>query len=199
MTATHSPRRIVVLCGHPLKDSYCASLARAYAEGAREAGHEVRECHVADCQFDPLLRHGYRERQPLEPDLLRLQQDLVWAEHLVIAFPVWWGTPPALLKGLFDRLFLPGFAYQYTSRSSPFPNRLLAGRSARILCTMDSPPWYYRLCIGAPGVRMMRRSLLGFCGYRPVRVSLIGSVRFSSPERRAAWCASLRRLGSRCR
>ncbi|NLF16625.1 MAG: NAD(P)H-dependent oxidoreductase, partial [Lentisphaerae bacterium] len=38
MTATHSPRRIVVLCGHPLKDSYCASLARAYAEGAREAG-----------------------------------------------------------------------------------------------------------------------------------------------------------------
>ena len=72
-----------------------------------------------------------------------------------------------------------------------------ARSSARLICTMDSPTWYYRLFMGAPGLRMMKRSLLHFCGVSPVRASPIGSVRFSTPARRESWLEDMRRLGAR--
>lgn len=179
-----------------MADSFCAALAKAYAEGARGAGHEVREIHVASLDFDPILWRAYLEIQQLEPDLLKAQEDILWANHVVFAFPIWWGVPPALLKGFIDRVFHPSFAFKYATKDSVFQTRLLGGRSARLICTMDSPAWYYRFAMGAPGIRMMERSLLHFCGIRPVRTSLIGSVRFSSPRRREAWLRKQRRLGA---
>jgi putative NADPH-quinone reductase len=89
----------------------------------------------------------------------------------------------------------PGFAFKYPTPQSVFQKKLLAGRSGRIICTMDAPPWYFRLCIGAPAVRMMKNSILKFCGVKPVRTSLIGSVRFSSPEKRERWIKQMQSLG----
>jgi putative NADPH-quinone reductase len=197
MGSTNAERRIVVLYGHPVRESYCNALGKAYVEAARQAGCEVREHLVSELEFDPILWNGYRSVQPLEPDLLTAQQDILWANHLVFTFPIWWGVPPALLKGFIDRVFHPSFAFKYTAAASKFPRRLLAGRSARLICTMDSPTWYYRLFMGAPGLRMMKRSLLHFCGVSPVRASPIGSVRFSTPARRESWLEDMRRLGAR--
>ena len=188
-------KRLTVFYGHPVAESFCSALCSAYVKGARAAGCEVREHQVARLQFDPLLRRGYLDIQPLEPDLLTAQQDILWANHLVFAFPIWWGVPPAQLKGLIDRVFHPTFAFKYPTAKSRFPNQLLTGRSARLILTMDSPTWYYRLCMGAPGIRMMKHSVLHFCGVKPVRVSPVGSVRFSSPAQREAWLQALERLG----
>ncbi len=192
---TTCERKIVVIIGHPLSDSLCAALARAYVDGATAAGAAVRLHLLSELAFDPLLHRGYREIQELEPDLRRVQQDILWANHLVFAFPIWWGVPPALLKGFFDRVVVPGFGYKYKTRKSLFQDKLLRGRSARLLCTLDSPPWYYRWLVGAPGVKMLRRSILGFCGVAPVRASLFGSVKLSSPARRQGWLATAERLG----
>ncbi len=196
MTGQQANRRITIISGHPVAESFCSALAKAYADGARDAGHEVREHPIADLEFDPILWRGYLEIQPLEPDLLKAQEDIRWGNHLVFAFPIWWGGPPALLKGFIDRVFHPTFAFKYATKSSKFPAQLLTGRSARLICTLDSPTWYYRLFIGAPGLRMMKRSLLSFCGIRPVRTTLVGSVRFSSPSQREVWLRDLRRLGA---
>ena len=188
-------QRILIIQGHPASDSLCAGLASAYAEGAHAAGAEVRWLRLGEMDFDPLLHAGYRDAQPLEPDLVAAQAAMVWAEHLVWVYPVWWGAMPALLKGFIDRVFLPGFAFRYRSGSSLW-DKLLAGRSAELLVTMDSPPWYYRWVQGMPGHRQMKHTILEFSGIRPVRVRSIGPVRSADATRRAQWLQQARQWGT---
>ena len=110
-------KRILLILGTPKRDSLCHALAEAYSNGARGQGHVVRQLPLGELQFDPILREGFGQQQTLEPDLLEAQRQIHWAEHLVFVYPVWWGGVPALLKGFFDRTFLPGFAFKYRNRS----------------------------------------------------------------------------------
>ena len=190
--------RILVVHGHPMQESFCTAVGKAYAEGARAAGAEVHELFVHELEFDPVLHRAYLAIQQLEPDLLHAQAEVKWAELLVFVFPIWWGVPPAKMIGMFDRAFHPSWAFKYEGTAA-FPKRLLKGRSARLIATMDSPPWYFRWLMGQPGMNMMRRSLLEFCGIRPVRCTAIGSVRFSTPARRERWLREVRELGTKCR
>ena len=192
------PGKITAILGHPLTDSFCSALLRAYIKGARSTGVEVREHVLSEKAFDPLLHHGYRKIQQLEPDLLVMREDIAASDHLVFAFPVWWGAPPALMKGFFERAFLPGYAFGYKDATSIFQQKLLKGRSARVICTMDSPPWYYRFIVGAPGVKMMKNSILSFCGVSPVHVTTFGSVKLSTDARRARWLEKAETLGETC-
>lgn len=189
-------RNVVVILGHPDGASLCAGLARSYAEGARAAGATVREINLGDLEFDPVLRHGYNAIGQLEPDLLAAQQAIGWADVVVFVYPTWWGSAPALLKGFVDRTFLPGFAFKYRDKSK-FWDRLLTGRSARLIVTMDSPPWYYRWVVRQPGHQMMRRAILSFSGVKPVRTTAFGPVRSSSVEARTGWLNRTRALGER--
>lgn len=187
---------VALILGHPDPGSFSSAIARAYAEGARARGATVREINLAGIGFDPVLWHGYNEVQELEPGLVEAQQTIQWADLLVIAYPTWWGAAPALLKGFIDRVFLPGFAFRYRENSK-FWDKLLAGRSARLLVTMDTPGWYYRWVVGQPGHRMMGRSILGFSGVKPVRISRFGAVRGSSADTRRRWLDQARELGER--
>ena len=188
-------QRILVILGHPAPNSLCAGMAHAYANSAREAGAEVRFLDVGRLVFDPLFA-GYGAAQPLESDLQAAQGDIAWASHLVWVYPIWWGAMPALLKGFIDRVFLPGYAFKYRQGSSLW-DKLLAGRSAELLVTMDSPPWYFRWVTRMPGHHQMKKAVLEFCGIRPVRVHSFGPVRSASEERLAEWVNRARQLGTR--
>ena len=187
-------KRILVIAGHSNPESLCHTLARAYTEAARGSGHTVELLDLAALRFDPILRRGYREVQPLEPDLVTAQNAIRDAAHLVIVFPNWWGSMPALLKGFVDRIFLPGFAFKYVE-GKPLPAKLLKGRSARLIITMDSPPWYYRLFAGALGQRTLKNAILGFCGISPVQSTLMGPVRGSDSDQIDLWIRTARDLG----
>lgn len=189
------PKRVLVIFGHPTINSLCGSLANSFVAAAENAGHEVRRINLAELTFDPLLRHGYAEPQELEPDLLDAQAELTWAEHVVFVYPMWWGSMPALLKGFIDRTFLPGFAFKYHKRS-PLWTRLLAGRTAELLVTMDTPPLFNRLVNRSPGERAMKRSVLQFTGLKPVRATSFGKVRGASSANRTKWIAKAAKLGS---
>jgi putative NADPH-quinone reductase len=188
-------QRILVILGHPSADSLCAGLAQAYLAGARSAGAEVRLLCVGQLGFDPLLHAGYRGAQPLEPDLQAAQAQIAWAGHLVWVYPTWWGAMPALLKGFIDRVFLPGFAFKHHQGSSRW-DKLLAGRSAELLVTMDTPPWYYRWVQRGPGHHQMQKTILGFSGIRPVRVHEFGPVHSATAQRKQRWLAQARKLGA---
>ncbi|MDX2229230.1 MAG: NAD(P)H-dependent oxidoreductase [Leptolyngbyaceae cyanobacterium bins.349] len=190
-----SSRNILVILGHPDKDSFCSALAAAYSQSARASGAAVRELWLGELQFDPTLWHGYHHIQPLEPDLVRAQDDIVWANHLVFVYPNWWGSMPALMKGFFDRAFLPGFAFKY-HKQDPFWDRLLAGRSAHLIVTMDTPAWYYRWMFKMPGHQQMKRTILEFCGIKPIKITEIAPVRGSTPAQRSRWLAKIQKLAT---
>jgi NAD(P)H dehydrogenase (quinone) len=187
-------KRILLVLGHPNNDSLCAALAQAYEAGARASGADLRMHRVGDMQFDAALRLGFKGGQRLEPDLQRFQDDLVWCEHLVMVFPLWWGGLPGPLKSLIDRTFLPGVTFKYKD-GSPFQDKLLAGRSARVIMTMDSPNFWYNWILGRPLTKALKRQILGYCGLKPLKFTLLGNVRGSTPEKRNAWLQQVDFLG----
>ena len=186
--------RILVLLGHPNNDSFCGGLADAYERGARDAGHEVERLNIGELEFDSNLAEGYNEIQGLEPDLVKAQELITWAEHLVIVYPTWWVSMPAILKGFFDRVFLPGYAFKYRENSQ-LSDQLLKGRSARIVTTMDAPTWYYRLIYMNAGQHQLKYGILKFSGFSPVRSTMFGNVRYSTKEKRESWLRKLEELG----
>lgn len=189
-------KRMLVILGHPSNDSFCGAVAERYVEAATQAGHDVRLLRLDTLDFDPVLRNGYNQVQLLEPDLIDAQNDIAWAEHLTLVYPIWWGGIPALLKGFFDRVFLPGFAFKYR-KGSPFPDKLLKGRTAHLLVTMDTPPWYYRWVYRMPGLHQIRKTTLQFCGIKPLKTLTFGPVLGSKPEQREAWLKQVQAVASR--
>lgn len=187
-------KKTLLVLGHPSPDSFCAALADAYLVAARQAGRDVRQLRLGDLQFDPVLRQGYASIQPLEPDLVAAQEALSWAEHLVFVYPIWWGAMPALMKGFIDRIFLPGYAFKYRPNSVLW-DKLLSGRTAHLLVTMDSPPWYFRWINGMPGHKQMKKTILEFSGIKPVRISSFGPVQGASAGQRGRWLDQARGYG----
>jgi len=186
-------KKILVILGHPSRDSFCHALAEAYAQTAAGAGAEVRTLFLGEHHFDPILHEGYRVIQPLEPDLEQARADIRWAQHLVFVYPSWWGGLPALLKGFIDRVFLPGFGFQF-HEGSLLPEKLLKGRSARLIVTMDTPPFIYRWFLSAPGHNQMKKCVLGFCGVSPTRITNLSPMKTTTDTQRAEYLERVRAL-----
>lgn len=191
-------KKLLIIQAHPNPDSFCQALADAYEAGARSTDCEVRRLNLHELDFDLVLHQGNRGAQPLEPDLVGAQQSLGWAEQLVFVYPNWWGSMPALLKGFIDRTLLPGFAYKYRA-NSPLWDKLLSGRSASLLVTMDTPSWYYRWVWHRPGHNQMKHTVLGFCGIKTRAIHEFATVHGSTPAQRAKWLVRARDLGQRLR
>jgi putative NADPH-quinone reductase len=187
-------KKILIINGHPDKESLCAELAKSYQRGAEKAGAECKLVNLADLEFNPILTGGYRKRTGLEPDLLMMQQEILKAEHIVWIYPNWWATFPALLKGFIDRVFLSGFAFKYRE-NSPMWDKLLSGRSARMIVTMDSPAWYYRIFMGNAGFTAMKKGILEFCGITPVKITSFHMIRSSSEKQLKNWIQQVEKLG----
>ncbi|MDB5195232.1 MAG: Flavodoxin-like fold family protein [Parcubacteria group bacterium] len=166
-------KKIYILMGNPDKEgTLSAELADVYENAAHAAGHEVRRANIGDVQFDPFLHKGYKVIQQLEPDLLKMQEDMRWADHFVLIYPIWWSATPALLKGLFDRMWLPGFAFHFWKNGLGW-DRLLKGKTARVITLSKMPPLFIRFTMG-DFTNEIRHATLGFAGYK-VRMTEIGN------------------------
>jgi putative NADPH-quinone reductase len=190
--------KTLVITGHPTKNSFSSALAQHYCEGAKESGKEVRAIHVGDLDFAPFLQNGYSDEQVIEPDIHYAQEDIRWADHLVFVYPTWWSTPTSLLKAFIERALTPGFAFKYYTKGKKGVawDSYLTGKSARVISTMDGPPWYYRWVTGDPGYKMMKDTL-GFCGVKPLARTYFGSVKTSTEEKRQQWLKQCRKIGKK--
>jgi len=187
-------RNILIINGHPDKKSYCTALANQYQKGAELSGADCKLINLSELEFSPILKYGYRKRTDLEPDLIEVRKLILETKHLVFVYPNWWGTIPALLKGFIDRVFLPGFAFEYQEKS-PLPKKLLKGKTARLIVTTDTPSWYYSLVYRKPGHNSMKKSFLHFCGVKPVKITSLGSIKNSTDLKRKNWLKQIEKLG----
>lgn len=192
---------IFLLLGNPDSAGLCGALAEAYEQGAREGRHEMRRMNIGDMRFDPVLHKGYRERQELEPDLLEFQKNIAWADVFVIVHPVWWVGMPALLKGIFDRAWLPGSAFRYIKTKEGgrtiFWHRLYRGKRARIIMTSGTAPLLVRFLPGNVAAQL-KWGILWFSGFS-TRVTWFGPAEHPAHDQREKWIRKVHRLGYKAR
>jgi NAD(P)H dehydrogenase (quinone) len=145
--------RVLVVYAHPVETSYNAALHRQVVQSLTGAGHEVDDCDLYAEGFDPVLsraeRLGYHSvpsnREPVQGYVDRLLR----AEALVLCFPTWCFGLPAMLKGFFDRVFMPGVAFDLSDPRQVKPKltnlrRIAAvvtyGRPRHVAWLMGDPP-----------------------------------------------------------
>ncbi len=193
-------KHIVIIQGHPDAEAehFCHALAECYETGAKDAGHEVRRLDVARLDF-PLLKtmEDFNTGNP-PPDIASAQQDIAWADHLVVVYPLWLGTMPALLKGFLEQVFRPKFAFHIGEGSASWTKKL-KGKSARIVVTMGMPAFVYRWYFGAHSLKSLERNVLGFCGIAPIRESLVGAIEAKKGDKRRKWLEKMVALGAEAR
>lgn len=185
-------KKILVIQGHPdpAPGRYGRQLADAYVRGAKSAGHEVEVVDVAHLEF-PLLRSKQDyESGPVPSGLAAAHDKVLAAEHLVIFFPLWLGEMPALLKGFFEQVLR--IRDMNSGGGKP-----LRGKSARIVITMGMPAFIYRFFFGAHGLRNLERNILGFCGVRPIRSTLIGLIERNDPRMHERWLKAMGKFGKK--
>jgi putative NADPH-quinone reductase len=194
-----SSRKILLIQGHPdhRGDRFGHALEQAYSEGAAAGGHNVRVVRVADIEFPLLRSQDEWQNGELPQSLKDAQEAIAWAQHIVIFFPLWLGTMPALLKGFFEQVFRPGFAISKTSGADMW-KKGLTGKSARVVVTMGMPALVYRWFFRAHALKGLERNILRFCGIAPVEESVIGSVEGGAAHH-AKWLERMRALGQKAK
>ena len=188
-------KKIVIIQGHPdpRPSRFCRVLGDHYAQAAGAAGHEVHLIDVAQLEFPFLRTKDDFEKSVAPPSVQRAQTAVRRADHVVIIYPLWLGDVPALLKAFFEQLFRPGFAFKAAGRG--LPEKLLKGKSARVIVTMGMPAVFYRWYFRAHGLKNLKRNILGFCGFAPIAEDIIGMIEDENGARREAWLRKMEQYG----
>lgn len=169
--------KILILNGHPNLESFTSKIAKEL-----KIKKNAKLVNLSELNFNPVFE-GFSDQSELEEDLKIVQQEIINADHIIITSPIWWSTYPALLKGFFDRVLLPNFAFKY-KKDSPFQEKLLQGKTAELYLLSDAPAWYRKFLLGDPAAKILKRDILGFCGIKVKKVHRIGNVRYLSEEKR---------------
>lgn len=169
-------RKILVINGHPDKESFNTAIADKYIKTALDLGAEIRYLHIGTLNFNPNLQFGYRQRMELEPDLLKALEDIHWSDHQVWIHPIWWLGMPSIMKGFFDRAFLPGITFR--SHKSKPTEGLLKGKTGRIITTAgDMTLEVYQNVYKSSGLVQLRQGILEYCGVKIIQHDFIGPLR----------------------
>ncbi|MEZ5937266.1 MAG: NAD(P)H-dependent oxidoreductase [Hyphomonadaceae bacterium] len=194
MTKT-PPANVCIVQGHPHGGGkhFCHALADAYAAGVRDSGAKVKRIDLGNMDV-PLLRDPADFATPPNAEITAAQRAVTACDHLVVIYPLWLGTMPAVVKAFFEQLSRANFAIA-PGKSAEWPRQMLKGRSARVIVTMGMPAAAYKLIFGAHGVRGFESGILGMSGISPIRETLIGGAGELTPKRAASWLSRVRRLG----
>lgn len=187
-------QKILVIDGHPdpARARLCHGLAETYVQGAQTAGKETRLITVAEMPVEVLRSAADFAEPPQSERIKSAQADIVWADHIVMVFPLWLGGAPALLRAFLEQVARGGFFAETEGRGI---RPKFKGKSARLIVTMGMPSFVYRLVFHAHGLRNIMEGVLGFAGFAPVRATLFGAVEAIGAEKQKARLHRVRVLG----
>lgn len=190
-------KKILIILGNPDTDTFSGGLATQYEQSARAAGHGVERINIGELDFDPVLHKGYKEIQELEPDLLMVQEKINWADHIVIIYPNWWCTMPAVLKGMFDRMWLPGFAFNFDKQSKKLIQRL-KGKTARVIIVAGTHSPFMTWWQFGDYTNEIAHGILGFAGIK-TSITAFGPSERVTEKKLEKWKAQVDGLGKKGR
>jgi NAD(P)H dehydrogenase (quinone) len=198
-------KKILLINGHPRQGSFCDILEQHYIEGAKSQNAEVKTLSLRNLNLEPWLNYGWEANHdsvPLSEALLSAQELITWCNHIVFVFPTYWSAPPALLKLFLEVIIVSKFAFKYHKPRQlffgklPIWDKLLKGKTASIISTMDTYPLIMYLILKDPVGKMMYAAL-GFTGIQLKHKYYFGSVKLSADEKRKKWLLKAYRIGQK--
>lgn len=192
---TVAKRKILVFLGNPTSDSFSAKIADTYEASARESGFEVERVNIGNMAFDPVLHRGYKEIQQLEPDLRMMQDKIRWADHIVFIYPNWWCSMPAYMKGMFDRMWLPGFAFNFDKETKKLVKRL-TGKTARVIIIAGTHSPFMTWWKFGDYTNEISHGILDFAGIK-TKVTAFGPADKVKPEIHEKWISQVTKLAQK--
>lgn len=159
--------RVLVIYCHPVAESFAAAVHQTVLEALASAGHEVTDVDLYAENFDPVMsrqeRLDYLNTARNERLVKKYDDQLVGAEALVLVYPAWWYGMPAMLKGYFDRVWLPGVAFDVLPDGTVSTERLKSLRRIIVVTTYGGSWWMVRLAIGDPARKVIGRAVRALC------------------------------------
>lgn len=143
MTQDSGPIRHLVVLGHPAVGSVNHALAHCYCETVRACGQEAELRNLYAIGFDPLLKASERPSGPdfePAPDVAAELELLGASDAVCLIYPIWFGMPPAIIKGYVDRVLGAGFGAGAIKQGVPHP--MLANKQLVMITTSATTrPW----------------------------------------------------------
>ncbi len=178
--------KVLIVFTHPNSNSFNHALLENVSSGLKQAGHEIKIKNLYEEGFNPVLdsddlsklHNGHTPER-----IAKEQKELLWAEGLVFIYPLWWFTPPAMLKGWFDVSFSNGVAFEYSDAGA---KGLLKHKKALVLITAGASKDYFDKNDSLEiSYRPLTDGTLGFCGVENVKHEIYYDVVNCTDEERA--------------
>jgi NAD(P)H dehydrogenase (quinone) len=191
--------KVLVIYSHPLEGSFVSACRDRLLAGLAASGHDVRLRDLYAEGFQPELSAEERTLQhsppTTKPGIAQHANDLQWCDTLVLVYPTWWSSQPAMLKGWIDRVWVEGVAYDLPEGANRIRPRLNNVRRIVAVTTHGSPKWI-NVVQGEPGKRIVTRSIRLLCNRR-TRTSWVAfyGVDSSDAAQRARFLDRVERVG----
>lgn len=159
----------------PHQRSFSAALAAAAMRGALRAGHEVDLIDLAADGFQPAMSRAdlvaWRQAHAVDRLVLDYQRRLLQADHLILAFPVWWEAMPAATKGFLDRVLTKGVMFEEVpnAKGNPFRNLMTRLDGVTVLSVMTTPDKAYRWWYRDPLTKILFKGTFGKIGIKNLK------------------------------
>jgi len=188
--------KVLIVFTHPNLSSFNHALLENFSSGLEQSGHEVRIKDLYQEQFNPVLSSdelSALHQGNIPTRIANEQEQLLWAEALVFVYPLWWFTPPAMLKGWFDVVLSKGVAFEYSNAGA---RGLLKHKKAKVLITAGASEDYF---IENNSLEISYRPLtdgaLAFCGIDDVSYEIYYDIINRTDEERAEILANAKKMG----
>jgi NAD(P)H dehydrogenase (quinone) len=188
--------QILVLYANPVTASFGATLHREVVKTLRSRGHEIDDCDLYAERFDPVLsvqeRMQYHDLRLNRAHIATYADRLLAAEALVLVYPVWNEGFPAILKGFFDRVFIPGVSFTVGPNGALVTN-LQKLRKIAAVCTYGATRTI-NVLLGDPPKRVVKRLVRWMPGHH-VRCDYLAyyGMDRSTQEQRVAFQRKVKR------
>ncbi len=197
MTMISDKATILVIVAHPGEGSFNHAIAETASATLRDQGYEVIFHDLYREGFDPLLPDKEIPRDgDVDPVILEHCGELRSCGGIIIVHPNWWGQPPAILKGWIDRVIRPGVAYEFEEGDAGegVPVGLLAGKTAMVFNTSNTPEERERVVFGDPLELLWSNCIFEFCGVSVFYRKMFGVIVTSTEKQRGQWLSETRAL-----
>jgi len=193
-------KTVCIINGHPdpAKGHFVAALADAYAHGAGEGEHTVSRIDIARLPIE-FLRNAAEFARPPGEAIIAERAKIAAADHVVLIYPLWLGSMPAIGKAFLEQISRDGFMADSSGDAKQFPVRRMTGKSVRLIVTMGMPGLAYRLVFGAHSLQAVKQGIFRMVGFKPVRHTILGMVEAVGAKGRAKMIARVEALGRQAR